>query len=189
MKGSFDMTMRLPAFAATLASILLLCTLADGQQTSGQQGRVNAAEPQTRMLRAGGRDRSYIAYLPSDRKSPAPVILAFHGGGSGELQLTRAINLHQLAVPEGFVVVYPEGTQGSWNAGPGPDGQYSELWRGVSAGYRRRGLCGQVACGPRIDRGDGPAAHLCHGHLKRRRDGVSTCGRFVRENCCRGGRG
>ncbi|MGV6849690.1 MAG: alpha/beta hydrolase family esterase [Marinibacterium sp.] len=68
-----------------------------------------------------GRERSFIAYLP-DNADPAPprgwpVLIAFHPGlGTGKY-MERVTQFHNSAKGKGFVVVYPDGFQRTWNAG------------------------------------------------------------------------
>lgn len=66
----------------------------------------------TRALQHDGRTRSYIVHIPPnhDSKRPAPVVLAFHGGGSNAEQMARFCGLSEKADQKGFIVVYPNGT-------------------------------------------------------------------------------
>lgn len=78
----------------------------------------------TRALTVGSRTRSYLVHVPPgyDGHEPFPVVLAFHGGGSNGLMMSRFCGLNDKADAAGFVVVYPEGTgpnenAQSWNGG------------------------------------------------------------------------
>lgn len=77
-----------------------------------------------RSLAVGSRLRSYLVHVPPgyDGHEPIPVVLAFHGGGSNALMMSRFSGLDEKADAARFLVVYPEGsgpnenTQ-SWNGG------------------------------------------------------------------------
>ncbi|MBK8962178.1 MAG: PHB depolymerase family esterase [Candidatus Competibacter sp.] len=85
-------------------------------------------------LSHGGRERSYLLYVPASLKTsrPTPLVMVFHGGGGHAAGIVRTTNLHQIAERHGFIVVYPNGTgaqQGrrlSWNAGSSPPRGYAE---------------------------------------------------------------
>jgi polyhydroxybutyrate depolymerase len=67
----------------------------------------------------GKMERTYRVHLPSgyDGTQPAPLMLAFHfytGSGRSMEWLTH---LNQIADREGFMVVYPDGYEGSWAEG------------------------------------------------------------------------
>lgn len=66
-----------------------------------------------------GAARSYEIYVPSryDGTTPLPVVLSFHGfTSSGPLQ-QEGTKMDETAEREGFVAVYPNGLDNSWNAG------------------------------------------------------------------------
>jgi polyhydroxybutyrate depolymerase len=63
-----------------------------------------------------GRTRSYRLHIPAwlaDAAS-APVVLAFHGGGSSGRGMERFTGFSRLADREGFIVVYPDAIDGNW---------------------------------------------------------------------------
>jgi len=65
----------------------------------------------------GGRDRSFFVYEPRDLKPGAPLLFMFHGGG-GDGRAARegtGGEFELLADRYGFVVVYPDGVNRSWN--------------------------------------------------------------------------
>jgi polyhydroxybutyrate depolymerase len=76
-------------------------------------------------VRHDGRRRSYRVHVPGVVLSPAPVLLAFHGGGGNARGFQAYAELDRVADREGFVVVYPNGTGPipgrllTWNAGDG----------------------------------------------------------------------
>ncbi|MGE0597894.1 MAG: PHB depolymerase family esterase [Dehalococcoidia bacterium] len=66
-----------------------------------------------------GIERSYRLFVPSgvEATEPAPLVVALHGGlGSGD-QFAGASNFETLAESEGFIVVFPDGLDRTWNAG------------------------------------------------------------------------
>jgi polyhydroxybutyrate depolymerase len=76
-------------------------------------------------LRHDGRRRSYRVHVPDSVRTPAPVMLAFHGGGGNARGFQGYAELDRVSDREGFVVVYPNGTGPiagrllTWNAGDG----------------------------------------------------------------------
>lgn len=64
--------------------------------------------------------RHFYAQMPADPN--APLVLAFHGGGSTPLDMARFCRLADLAERKGFAIVFPSGSGPSpeyltWNAG------------------------------------------------------------------------
>ncbi len=79
-------------------------------------------------LEYGGLTRKYLVHVPIsyDTKKPAPLILAFHGGGGdSEMMATdKYYNLISKSNKEGFIVAFPNGASqlrsgklATWNAG------------------------------------------------------------------------
>lgn len=74
-------------------------------------------------LRHAERNRTYHVHVPRQATRPAPVVLAFHGGGGHGLQFKRSAGLDAVSEREGFIAVYPDGTGPrrdrllTWNAG------------------------------------------------------------------------
>jgi polyhydroxybutyrate depolymerase len=81
-----------------------------------------------------GRTRSYRLYVPAslDTSTPAPLLVALHGGLGSSAQFEANSAFNGLAESNGFVVVYPDGI-GAWPNGTGP-----QTWNG---GY----CCGPAA--------------------------------------------
>ncbi|MBW2437552.1 MAG: esterase [Deltaproteobacteria bacterium] len=66
--------------------------------------------------------RQYILYQPSSRTSHLnmrPLLLVLHGGGGTNRGMLRLTNrrFNELADRDGFIVVYPQGFDKSWNDG------------------------------------------------------------------------
>jgi len=71
----------------------------------------------TRTLTVGSLERMYLLHIPSglNGQSPVAVVFVFHGlTGSGEaIQVMSGFN--EVSDQNGFVVVYPNGFEQSWN--------------------------------------------------------------------------
>ena len=67
---------------------------------------------QLRAVDVANRARRYLIYVPEgyDPERPAPVVLAFHGGGGNPRSMARLSGLNDKADKEGFIVVYPYGS-------------------------------------------------------------------------------
>jgi polyhydroxybutyrate depolymerase len=108
-----------------LASALLLCStgsFAAGSRRTHRRTRLRkkvSAGSSTRHLHVGVLDRTYLLHIPKglSKNTPAPLILAFHGGGGDSRQFSQTTNLSKRAGRSGFVVAYPQGFGNSWNAG------------------------------------------------------------------------
>ena len=63
--------------------------------------------------------RSYIVHVPPgyDPATPHAVVLNMHGYTSNAEQQVLFSNMNETADAEGFIVVYPDGYENSWNAG------------------------------------------------------------------------
>jgi polyhydroxybutyrate depolymerase len=81
-----------------------------------------------------GRTRTYRLYVPAslDASTPAPLLVALHGGLGTSAQFAANSDFDGLAESNGFVVVYPDGI------GARPDGTGPQTWNG---GY----CCGPAA--------------------------------------------
>jgi polyhydroxybutyrate depolymerase len=71
----------------------------------------------TRSLTVGDLERTYLLHIPPglDRQTPLPVVFVFHGlSQTGEtIQIMSGFN--QTADQNGFVLIYPNGVDQSWN--------------------------------------------------------------------------
>jgi len=79
------------------------------------------SEDDTGKLKSGDQMRSYLIHVPKglNKQGKYPLILAFHGGvGTGE-KFKKYSRLNKYADREGFLVVYPNGIERSWNDGRG----------------------------------------------------------------------
>lgn len=66
----------------------------------------------THRLSFGGRERSYLLYVPAsvDASLPVPLIFVFHGGTGNAQNAARMSGFNPIADQHGFIVVYPNGT-------------------------------------------------------------------------------
>ena len=85
--------------------------------------QADLAESLLKTLVHGGQTRQYCVYFPStlDRARPTPLVFFLHGNGGTtegvEKDLTRR-GFDRLAERDRFLVVYPQGFRGHWNANP-----------------------------------------------------------------------
>lgn len=67
------------------------------------------------------RSRTYQVYFPEERfaEGPLPLLFVLHGGGGNatDLQSFTFNRFNELADTHGFIVIYPEGFEKSWNDG------------------------------------------------------------------------
>lgn len=69
----------------------------------------------------GGLRRTFVLHVPSPLPANAavPLVLVLHGGGGAGRQIERATRFSDLADRYGFIAVYPDGIDNSWNDGRG----------------------------------------------------------------------
>jgi polyhydroxybutyrate depolymerase len=72
-----------------------------------------------REIRVEDGRRTYLLHVPPNVANPAPVVLAFHGGGGDGRGMERLSGLSALSDREGFIVVYPDGRNRHWSDGRG----------------------------------------------------------------------
>jgi polyhydroxybutyrate depolymerase len=68
-------------------------------------------------VRAGGRDRSYLLYVPIGLPPRAALVIVLHGSGMDgtRMRICTGYQFECLADQLGFVVLYPEGYRRNWN--------------------------------------------------------------------------
>lgn len=84
----------------------------DGRQTTYGRNIIES-------IPSGGMQRRYMVHVPPTYNARAayPVVLALHGSGMG-MDSMRGLTLMDLTADRNnFIVVYPEGANGGWNAG------------------------------------------------------------------------
>jgi len=95
-------------------------------------------------IQVQGEVRCYSLYTPSgyDPDNPPPVVFSFHGFASNPVSQAWITGWHRLAEKEGFLVVYPQGTNfpqrwnsgSTWNATSSDDVQFfQEMLNDIAA--------------------------------------------------------
>ena len=84
-------------------------------------GAAHAALVKTvqRTLPFAGLTRSYLLHVPTgyDGHAPVPLVVDLHGLGSNALQQAAISGMGAVADTNGFIVAYPDGVNGAWDAG------------------------------------------------------------------------
>jgi polyhydroxybutyrate depolymerase len=73
----------------------------------------------TQSLRHEDRDRTYLVHVPASYTGMkvVPLVLDFHGRGGSGSQEAGSSGWRQKADQEGFIAVFPDGIDSSWNVG------------------------------------------------------------------------
>lgn len=82
----------------------------------GLAGRRGSTKTIPTSFRSGGATRDVIVHVPDGLLAPAPLLIALHGRAQLGEAIRRYSRFDALADREGFVVAYPDGVAGSWNA-------------------------------------------------------------------------
>jgi polyhydroxybutyrate depolymerase len=64
-----------------------------------------------------GKVRTFVLHVPDGLLAPAPLVVALHAHSQESKAIRAYSRLEALADEQGFVVAFPEGAAGSWNAG------------------------------------------------------------------------
>lgn len=75
-----------------------------------------AAEVERATL-VGGARRVYMVTAPEKQAGPLPLVIVYHGGGQSAERAQRYTRFDEFAGPQGFIAVYPQGLDNSWNDG------------------------------------------------------------------------
>jgi polyhydroxybutyrate depolymerase len=69
-------------------------------------------------IQVGGLERTYLTYVPRGLRKEAPLVVVMHGSGedSARMRVATGYGFERFADERGFVVVYPNGYEGYWNA-------------------------------------------------------------------------
>ena len=70
-------------------------------------------------ITVGDLERTYLVHVPASysEQKPAALIFVFHGGGGEAKTSGKFTGFSELSDKEGFIVVYPQGVDKSWNDG------------------------------------------------------------------------
>jgi len=105
----------------TLAALVLTITVAAlGLDAFAKERKFQWRATGVRdVIEHDGKDRYYRLHVPesvSGSKEPVPLVVVLHGGG-GTAEQGSKMGFTAVADSEGFIVVYPEATDGHWNDG------------------------------------------------------------------------
>jgi polyhydroxybutyrate depolymerase len=69
------------------------------------------------VIRVGGLDRTFLAYVPRNLPTNAPVVFVLHGAmqSAQMMRVSTGYEFERLADQHGFLVVYPHGYEEHWN--------------------------------------------------------------------------
>lgn len=72
-------------------------------------------------IEVGGLRRTFVLHVPPalPPNAAVPLVFVLHGGGGAGRQIERATRFSDLADRSGFITVYPDGIDRSWNDGRG----------------------------------------------------------------------
>lgn len=98
------------------AAVVALLLLAGCSRATGDVERVPDGDS-TVSVRFDGADRSYRVHRPEGLTGPAALVVVLHGGFGSAEQAQNSYGWDDLADRHGFLVVYPDGIDRSWNVG------------------------------------------------------------------------
>jgi polyhydroxybutyrate depolymerase len=102
-----------------LVALLLLAITSFAQHAPTRRELRKGAGPQDRkyQISIGGTTRTYLLYVPNsiNKDHAVPLLLVFHGGGGHAYNMPRFTGFDALAESRGFIVAYPDSTNGHWN--------------------------------------------------------------------------
>jgi polyhydroxybutyrate depolymerase len=109
-------------YLRSVGAVALTCLVASGG-LGAQAGRQTEQARAEQTTFHGGRQRSYLVHDFS-REPQAPAVIVLHGGGGNAENAVQMTGMDRIAMREGLIVVYPNGTAGrergrllTWNAG------------------------------------------------------------------------
>lgn len=107
--------------AAAFVSLALLAGCKNGSDAGSGTGPIPVigGVEYVRKVTVGGREHSYLMYVPATRvgDSNVPLVVSLHGGGSNAVEQEAFTRLRVKAVSADFAVLTPNGYQTAWNAG------------------------------------------------------------------------
>ena len=73
----------------------------------------------TETITAGGMQRTFLRHIPNGYtgRTPAPVVFDFHGLSGTGMQQSNLSGFRNVADQKGFIMVWPNGVDNSWNVG------------------------------------------------------------------------
>ena len=94
-----------------------------------------AARVAVKTIEVGGLKREYRLYVPDSTKSPAPLIVALHGGGATARGMVGFSRLLPLADRAGFIAAVPAAGSRNWSEGREGDFSGAHRERRDDAGF------------------------------------------------------
>ena len=86
-----------------------------------------------------GKAHTWFTYVPKAAKKPEagwPLVMCYHGGSDNPAEAAEMSKLHELGEREGFITVYPWGTDRcSWNSAMNPDQEDDALFCDLLTDY------------------------------------------------------
>jgi polyhydroxybutyrate depolymerase len=102
---------------AAVLTALFVVSLWSGCETRGPDVKGVTEE----SLGCDGITRNYYLYVPTGYNGLIPLVVVLHFGGGNATIIERVTEMTEKAEEEGFIVVYPDGTERNnnltWNAG------------------------------------------------------------------------
>ena len=76
-----------------------------------------SAKIRRNVVRVGGRDRTYLVYVPANLPLQAALVIVLHGSGmdGARMRVCTGYEFDCLADQHGFVVLYPDGYGRNWH--------------------------------------------------------------------------
>jgi polyhydroxybutyrate depolymerase len=89
----------------------------EGASASGEKASADVVD----FLSHEGRQRRFLVHVPpqASQAKPKPVVLAFHTAFASAEQMREQSRLNEIADRNGFLAVYPEGVESTFNVGSG----------------------------------------------------------------------
>jgi polyhydroxybutyrate depolymerase len=111
------LNLREVVIGVVLAGVLALT--ACGSPTAAPAPSPAASGVQHTSITVDGQKRTYRLFRPAalDSKKPAPLVVALTGCPSVGDDMAAGTHLDDLAMADGFVIVYPDPVAGCWNTG------------------------------------------------------------------------
>ena len=103
-----------------IAIVSLIAASAIGWQLLGLYWKYEYGQKAPKVsLTVSEVSRHYYLFVPDNLTEPAPLVLAFHGGGGGGWRFPQQFLFEELAAAEGFIMAFPEAehvepNEGGW---------------------------------------------------------------------------
>lgn len=107
--------------SATQAPSPILPSVTPPSKSPMQEGRKYAPGDYQEIIIVDDHERSYVLHIPTgfDDRKKYPLLFVFHGAGGTAQSMVKKTGFNAYADRDGFVVVYPDGVEKSWNDGRG----------------------------------------------------------------------